>query len=271
MVKVGFHISSEGSLEEVVSKVRGVYSAVQLFPNSPQEYFPKALSLGEEESLKSLASETTVIVHHNYLTNPSAQDSRQNLYAKSLKATCLFAEKIGASFVVVHPGSHKEHSLESALERLIVVIAESLACTRKVCICLENMSGGGTQVGADFKNLKKVCDHFSFSNPDRVGICFDTAHAFAAGYDVSSPSVVSDIRSLYGSYIKVLHLNNPDLKVKLGKHLDRHSSLLFSGVLSQEAMSDLSLAFSDVPQIMEGSPDPFADLCSFTSIRASRS
>lgn len=113
------------------------------------------------------------------------------------------------------------------------------------------MREGGTALGGWLENIVRIINRLPEENRSRVGICLDTAHSFAAGYNFEDPTVIEEVRDKYGSFIDVLHFNTPDAEVKLGGHLDRHRCKFGDGALSERAMERIFTAFQGKVFILE--------------------
>jgi deoxyribonuclease-4 len=162
-----------------------------------------------------------------YLPNLSTPDISS--YEKSIKAMIREVErcaKIGIPYLVTHLGSHKGSGEENGIQRLTGALMEVAKATNDVTILLENTAGQKNSVGSDFTQLAEI--FFSLEPADRFGICIDTCHAFAAGYNLGSEKNAKNTFEKFDKeiglkYLKILHLN--DSKGELGSHLDRHDHI----------------------------------------------
>jgi deoxyribonuclease-4 len=155
----------------------------------------------------------------------------KRLYDNSIKAyieDIKEAANLGAEYLVTHMGSHKKDGEEAGLKRFAEALNVILDQTRKekVIILLENTSGSGSWLGYTFEHHKMVID--SVSDKNRIGVCFDTCHAYSAGYEISSEEglaeAIEEIDDLIGlTNLKLIHLN--DTKDKLRSHRDRHEHI----------------------------------------------
>ncbi len=191
--------------------------------------------------------ESKIVVHAPYIVNlANDEDPDKFAHAKSflieeMRRTAAF----GAKWMVLHPGAHKERSVEEATKTLLGALKEVVEQgDPSVTICLETMAGKGSEIGVGFEWFR---DFFAaFPYPERLGVCLDTCHVHDAGLDVSNPSkLLDDFDDIIGlSKLKVVHLN--DSKNPRGAHKDRHENLGF-GYIGFEALH----AFTVEPRLRE--------------------
>jgi deoxyribonuclease-4 len=138
------------------------------------------------------------------------------------------AEALGLSCVVIHPGSHMGTGIEVGLARVVAALDESLARTAgyRVKVALENTAGAGNTIGRTFGELATLIDRAA--RPERIGVCLDTCHLFAAGYDIRTSSgyrrAMAECEATIGRRrVIAFHLN--DAKAPLGSGLDRHENI----------------------------------------------
>jgi deoxyribonuclease-4 len=207
-------------------------TAMQIFTKNASQW--KAPPLGEEdvrlfreEGEKSGLS--PVFAHDAYLINMASPS--EELRRKSCRAfldEMERAEKLGLEGLVMHPGAHKESSPDEGITR----VAESINWVHErtpgsaVTICVENTAGQGTVLAGDFSHLEGI--FAGVKEKERLGICFDTCHAFAAGYELSTPEgydrTMSALEAAVGrNRIRIIHTN--DARGELGSRLDRHAHL----------------------------------------------
>ena len=216
-----------------------------------------------------------VVVHAPYLPNLGTSD--EAMYRKSLAALIADlarCEKLGADYLVIHPGAYSpDADLTTALDRIGAALNEALAAvaTRTV-VLIENMAGGGRRVGGAFSEIAEILKRVK--QEQRVAVCFDTCHAFAAGNDVSSPAGVAAMlaefdREIGADRIRVFHVN--DSKGALGCRLDLHEHL-GQGRIQEDGLRALlnHPAFRDRAFVLETpkEPAPEADLKNLARLRA---
>ena len=204
----------------------------------------------------SVRAITHPLSHSSYLINLASPDDA--LWEKSTKGMVielLRAEQLAIPYVVVHPGSHITSSEEEGIARVALALdmIHKLAPRAKSQVLLEITAGQGTNLGWKFSHLAAILAQTG--RPDRVGICFDTCHAFAAGHDLSTDggydAVMADVdRSVGLGRLRAVHLN--DSVLGLGSRRDRHANL-GEGVLGRTAFRRLvnDERLAEVPMVLE--------------------
>jgi deoxyribonuclease-4 len=225
---IGAHVSTAGGLSLAPSRAKHIgVSVIQLFVSSPRQWSPRIIT--ETEIIKFRSAVVTnrcqrVYVHASYLINlasfdPDIRKRSENLFRHEYTISDL----IGADGLILHAGSARSHR-NAAINQVIDAIGNNLNKKTKTKVIIENSAGQGGTIGNFFQELALLTHIFSF---EQVGICLDTAHAFAAGYDLKTAKGVSDlvkeIRATVGlKRINCLHVN--DTKVGLASHKDRHEN-----------------------------------------------
>lgn len=220
---------------------------LQIFVKSPQRWAAPAIDPdGARAFVEQFQASGLhpLVAHDSYLINLASPN--EELREKSIAAMVDEIDRcqmLGCHYLVTHCGAHCEKGgdetvVEAALARLVSSVEECLTRTPNatVVLCLENTAGQGTSLGASFEHLEYLLSRLP---EERVGMCFDTCHAFAAGHDVveSLDEVVAALDRAVGLHrLKVVHLN--DSKGALGKHLDRHEHI-GDGLIGLEAMRAL--------------------------------
>lgn len=170
---------------------------------------------------------TSVLPHGSYLVNLGSPDSElQKKSRDCFLEELLRCESLGVSKHNIHPGSNKGESTKDAIERIADAINWAHKATKSVIVVLENTAGAGNTLGRTFQELKEIIDRVD--NKSRVGVCLDTCHMFAAGYDIRLPSgyakVMDEFDKTIGfSNLQGVHIN--DSKAQLGSRKDRHEKL----------------------------------------------
>jgi deoxyribonuclease-4 len=257
---LGGHMSIAGGLEKSLLQGSSIgCSAIQLFTKSNRQWAAKKISSSEGELFKQTALDVNIhaiVVHASYLINlgsPHAITAE-----KSIQAVITELERchqLGIKYLVVHPGSHTGTTQEAGLENIIIRLNKIFEHTSELSchLLLENMAGQGSSICSTFEQLATVIN--AIDHKKRIGVCFDTCHAFAAGYDFQTSSSYSDLWKKFDQtigldYLKAFHLNNS--KTACGSHVDRHAEL-DQGHIQQEAfkllMNDKN--FFDIPKILE--------------------
>jgi deoxyribonuclease-4 len=205
---------------------------MQIFSRNPQRWRDDFLEPKDMEEFNKRREKfriSPLFIHIPYLINLASPNPR--LYEASIEAyieDILEAHVLKADYIVTHMGSHKETSEEAGIERLIGALNRILEKTKgaNVGILLENTAGSGSWLGYNFSHQKKIIS--GLNDKRRIGLCLDTAHAYLAGYDISTKeglaAMLYEIDELVSiSLIKLVHLN--DAKGKLGSHHDRHENI----------------------------------------------
>jgi deoxyribonuclease IV len=228
---IGAHVSPAGGLPKAIDRglERGC-RAIQIFNQSPRMWRP---SVYREEDVaafreKMAASEIdAVLIHAVYLLNCASEDAE--IRAKSLASlthSLRVGEAIGASGVVLHPGSAKTGDVGEAIARAGATIGEALADSEGCELHLENTAGTGGTLGRSFDELAELLQ-VAGGGP-RLGVCIDSCHLFASGYDIRTVKGMGAAlrearRKLGRGRIRSLHLN--DSQTALGSNRDRHANL----------------------------------------------
>ncbi|MDH7556115.1 MAG: deoxyribonuclease IV [Candidatus Methanosuratincola sp.] len=228
-IRAGVHVSIAGSIALSVDRAADAgCDTFQIFTRNPRGW---AFSDIPEEVRISFVSKvrasrlSPVVAHMPYLPN-LASPSRE-IYERSLRtleAEIDRCDRLEIPYLVTHLGSHMSSGEESGRKRIVEALD---AVLRKGCRCmilLENTAGQRNSLGNRFEDICAIID--KTSSPDKVGVCLDTCHAFAAGYDVrlNFSSVLDELDSAIGlEKLKVMHMN--DSVGDLGSHLDRHEHI----------------------------------------------
>jgi len=236
---------------------------MQIFARNPQQWSGKPLDDKDIEEFKARRKKfkiDPVFIHISYLINLASPELK--LYKGSIHAyieDIREAGRLGSDYIVTHMGSHKDTSEEEGIKRLIDALNEILDETKgsKVGILLENTSGSGSWLGYKFEHQKNIIE--GLKDKSRVGLCLDTAHAYLAGYDLSTKEglilMLDEIERLVGiKLIKLIHLN--DAYGKLASHYDRHDHI-GQGSISLEGMKRIinHPKLRKIPMILETPKD----------------
>ena len=232
-VQIGAHVSISGSIANAITNAsERECSAFQVFTSNPRGWHAKDLTDDDITNYKNNLSQSNIdrfatVAHMPYLPNLSSPE--MSVYEKSIHTMIREVErcdKIGIPYLVTHLGSHKGTGEDKGIQRLVGALTEVAKTNRDVTILLENTAGQKNSVGSDFTQLAEI--FFGLKPASRFGICIDTCHAFAAGYDLRNEKNVKDVFEKFDSeiglkHIKIIHLN--DSKGELGCHLDRHEHI----------------------------------------------
>lgn len=256
---LGAHMSIAQNFENALELGESIgCTAIQIFTKSNRQWAAKKISDAQAVAFHQALKTTTiktVITHATYLINIGSPDSTTS--KKSTDALIDELERcalLTIPFLVLHPGASLKSNQQECLERIAENINEALAKTpKKTMLLLETMAGQGSTIGNTFEQLALIREKIEIKS--RVGICFDTCHAFAAGYDFRTPGMYNkmwdDFDATIGlASLKAMHLN--DSKKELGSHVDRHDDI-GKGQLGLKPFELLinDERFFDIPKILE--------------------
>jgi len=256
----GAHMSVSGGLEQAVARIRKVHGqALQIFTRNQRQW--KAAPVTREEAARFKAAvkewgEWPVASHDSYLINlASPKEETAHKSRKALTDEIIRCDQLAIPYLVMHPGSHMGAGVEEGIARFTRELDRVLAETREagVTILLETTAGQGTNLGASFEELAAIIEQSRF--PRRLGVCFDTCHAFAAGYDLVSDA---GYRRTFTEFDRVIGLNRlaffhvNDAKAALGSRLDRHTHI-GDGTIGLTGFARLvnDPRFRDLPMVLE--------------------
>ena len=226
---IGAHVSPAGGLPNAITRgIERECDAIQIFSQSPRAWKPTNHSDESVAEFRSQRAESRigpVLIHAVYLLNCASDDSE--LRKKSLQGlvNCLeVGDRIGADAVVLHPGSAKDGDPQKAISRAGKVIAEALKQTESCQLHLEDTAGAGGTLGRSFRELSELID--AADGHERLGVCLDSCHLFASGYDVKTEAgvdaLVEECKSEIGlDRLRSLHIN--DSMTEFGSNRDRHA------------------------------------------------
>ena len=231
-LQLGFHVSIAGSLDLAVDRaMEAQCTSFQMFTRNPRGW--KFKSLADDQVTKFLAKRKkaqfeSIVVHMPYLPNlaSSSRVTRRRSRA-SLTAEVDRCGRLGVDFLVAHIGSHQGKGCAEGVRNVIDACNEALeASQNSTAIAIENMAGQKNCVGSTFEELAMILDGVRQS--DRIGVCLDTCHLYAAGFDISTRTGVGAtldrLERLVGlERLLVVHLN--DSKSPLGSRMDRHEHI----------------------------------------------
>ncbi len=264
MKRVGAHVSAAGGVENAPLNAKKIGAAAfALFTKNQRQWKAKPLEKKSVELFKKNCDECGfkpehILAHDSYLINlghpekAALEKSREAFLDEATRC-----ETLGLKTLNFHPGSHLGKIPE---DRCLEIVAESINLTNEktvsVTAVIENTAGQGTNVGCRFEHLARIIE--LVKDKSRVGVCFDTCHAFAAGYDISTKdgflATFEEFEKIIGfKYLKGIHLN--DAKRELGSRVDRHE-LIGKGALGLLPF-ELLMAddrFDEIPMILE-TPD----------------
>ena len=260
MMLLGAHMSIAGGLDKAIERGESIgCTAIQIFTKNSNQWRTPPLREGDIRTFKTRRTSWgngALFAHDSYLINLGSPD--EVLFQKSLNA---FQEEydrcdaLGLDFLVMHPGSHVGSGEEGCLSQIARAVKEVLKHSphAKTEILFETTAGQGSNVGYSFEHLRSLLE--ASGSPERLGICFDTCHVFAAGYDLRTPKAYEATmkefdRTVGVRRVKAFHLN--DSKKGLNCRVDRHEHI-GKGAIGVEAFKALmnDERFSGVPKVLE--------------------
>jgi len=261
---IGAHVSVSGGLENAPVRARELgATGFALFTKNQRQWMAKPLTDGEIAAFKTACQEAgyspaSILPHDSYLINLGHPEA--DGLAKSREAfidEMRRCEQLGLDRLNFHPGSHLQKiSEEESLDRITESINLALAQTHGVTAVIENTAGQGSNLGYRFEQLRYIIDRVE--DRSRVGVCIDTCHAFAAGYDLRTATACNEtfaqLDEIVGlQYLRGMHLN--DALKPVGSRIDRHAPL-GDGHIGWECFRYIAqdARFSGIPLILE-TPD----------------
>lgn len=231
---VGAHVSAAGGVENAVKNAVEIgANGFALFTKNQRQWFAKPLSEKNIKKFKEYMQEhgftaDAVLPHDSYLINlghPEKEKREKSLNAFIDEAKRV--EQLGLKYLNFHPGSHlKKISEEECLNLIIQSLNHAIKETESCIFVLETTAGQGSNLGYKFEHLAYIID--GVSDKERIGVCIDTAHIFAAGYDIRTKEAYEETMKKFDEiigfeYLKGMHIN--DSKAKFASRVDRHHSL----------------------------------------------
>ena len=259
MARFGIHLSISGGVARAAARARELgCDAFQIFSRNPRTLKAKPIDPDDATAFQVAVRELgihPVVIHVNYLINvASPKDDTYQLSVDALTDELIRADILGAELVVMHPGNHLGSGVEAGAGRIASAIDRAYESTgARARLCLENMAGAGTEIGTTFAELRMIMD-LAQRGPT-LGVCFDTCHAYGAGYDVSTArglrSAIDEADRAVGiDRIAVVHAN--DSKGQLGGRKDRHEHIGDGAIGLAGFRNILACAeLADLPFILE--------------------
>ena len=260
----GAHVSASGGVENAVRNAKEIgATAFALFTKNQRQWLAPELTIAQIDTFKQAMAEAgytaaQVLPHDSYLINLGHPDedglekSRESFFEEMHRC-----ELLGLDRLNFHPGSHlKRIDEEGSLKRIAESINIALGRSEGVTAVLENTAGQGSNLGFKFEHLAYIIDRVD--DKSRVGVCLDTCHSFAAGYDLRTreacDATFAEFERIVGfKYLRGMHLN--DAMRPLGSRIDRHSPL-GDGEIGWECFKYIAgdARFDNIPLILE-TPD----------------
>ena len=256
-MELGAHVSAAGGVDKAVGRAVDIGAeAIQTFAASPRAWAFKPIADDKAAAYREKAAEAGIkstFLHGSYLVNIGGKPDHVEKSVASLTNHMGAAAQIGAQGVIFHSGSHKGVGFDAVLDQAGDALKQVLDNTDdNVQLIIENCAGMGAQIGASFEELGRL---IRAVDSDRLKICLDTEHAFAAGYNIADPQGIEKAMAEFDAEIGldrlvVVHAN--DAKVEFASGVDRHENI-GEGYIGIEGFETIMAhpAFADVPFLLE--------------------
>lgn len=265
-MRIGCHISIAGGIEKSVIRAKKLgINTMQIFSKNSltwQERFYDSIEIINFQKALQKTDIHPVFIHASYLINFASPDEKIyfksiNAFLEEMKRAEMLLANLGQAYLIVHPGAHRNAGEEYGLQRITralkIILKQSSSLKLSTIILLENTSGSGSSLGYTFSQLRYIIEEIEY--PEKIGICLDTCHAFAAGYNLAEEKGIEDTlteldREINLDKVKVIHLN--DSKYNLISRKDRHMHI-GEGFIGLEGFRRLinHKSIRDLPFILE--------------------
>lgn len=242
---LGKHVSIAGGLDKAFKRAADIgCNSMQIFVKNPRGWKMREVEAEEASEFRAARNKyqiDPVVVHAAYLINlASPKDKLWGKSISALKSEYERCDRLGAEYLIFHPGSHTGSGLENGIQRIAEALNEILAEVKnETMILLENTAGAGTSIGENFSDLKSIIEAVDHS--ERLGVCIDTCHAFTAEYNLAVKEglakLINDFEKIIGlEHLKVIHLNDSIHDCCTNK--DQHAHI-GEGKIGSEAFKNL--------------------------------
>ena|ERR1051326_5869828 len=254
---LGVHCSVSGGLQNAFAEAERLdIDTFQIFTQNQRQWLNKKIDAPLLQLFTKAWDHKKVKIifsHCSYLLNLASIN--EDIRKKSINALVGEIKRcdiLGLSYCVLHPGSYKDHTPEGAIKNIITGLEHVLELTdfSKVKILLENTAGQGSSIGFKFEHLKEIIEGI---RSKRIGVCFDTCHAFSAGYDLRNDAAFAKTFNEFDKIVglqnlNAIHLN--DTKTDIGSRVDRHDNI-GQGKLGLECFRLILKEFTHLPKVLE--------------------
>ncbi|NPV52857.1 MAG: deoxyribonuclease IV [Firmicutes bacterium] len=273
-MKFGVHVAIAGGFAGAIDRAQKLHcDTIQMFSRSPRSLRARPLNEDEAGDFRNrarLSGISPIVVHIPYLINLASP--KEQTYAVSIAALredIIRACELGADYLIIHPGSHVGSGIEAGTERIaraINTVFKDRECRDRsqesgLKFLLETVSGAGTEIGYTFEQLEGIIEQLEGAGD--IGVCFDTCHVFAAGYDIRTPGgldgALEDFDRVLGlGRLRLVHAN--DSVGELGSRKDRHAHI-GEGMIGEEGFRVIlgDERLREVPFILETPNDDPGD------------
>ncbi len=281
IIRIGVHVSIAGSIDKAVDRaVEKGCDTFQIFSRNPRGWRYKELMDTEiREFIKKveLSGMSPAVAHMPYLPNLAAPDDKvYNRSIASLIEELKRCNSLQIPYLVTHLGSHRGYGKAKGYERVVNAINTAFnEVDNGVMLLLENTAGTKNSMGSTFEDIQHIIERIE--HRDRIGICFDTCHAFAAGYELrtekSLKAVIQHFNAVIGlEHLRLIHLN--DSKGGLNSRLDRHEHIGlgyigedgFRVILSEEHIKKLPMILETPVDARRGDIENIAKVRELASV-----
>ena len=256
MLTIGTHMSIAGGIAQSAKNVVLMEAnTMQIFSRNPRGSGYKTYSQQEIELFQKIRMENRfgpLLAHAPYTMNlASAKPEVYEFACMVIREDIARMDALGIEAIVFHPGSHTGIGTEKGIQNIIAGLNQAITGEEAIMVLLETMSGKGTEIGACFEELKAIRD--GVKHPERIGICLDTCHIFAAGYDIvhDLDGVLSEFDRVLGlELLRAIHFN--DSMMPFASRKDRHATI-GDGEIGLEALLRVMRhpALKDLPFYLE--------------------
>ena len=229
MLHIGCHLSpSDGLLKMAKTASSLGADTFQFFSRNPRGSKAKPLDETDAAAMRAYLNENSfapVLVHAPYTLNPCAEEPETAKFAElCMRDDLVRCTAMKTPFYNFHPGTHVGQGETVGIEKTTALLNRILDDSTDTTVLIETMAGQGSEIGGTFEQVKAIIDGVELSN--RIGVCLDTCHVFAAGYDIvhDLDSVLTQFDRVIGlDRLRFIHLN--DSKFECGQHKDRHAAI----------------------------------------------
>lgn len=239
MLTIGAHMSIAGGIAQAAENVvKMEANTMQIFSRNPRGSGYRIYDQKEIEKFQEIRKGNhfgPLLAHAPYTLNLASNTEKTYEFAcMVIREDVARMDALGIENFVFHPGSHTGIGAKAGIRNIIEGLDQALTGQENIMVLLETMSGKGTEIGVSFEELKEIRD--GVKHPEKIGICLDTCHVFAAGYDIvgNLDGVLDEFDRILGiSLLRAIHLN--DSMMPFGSHKDRHA-VVGGGEIGEEAL-----------------------------------
>jgi endonuclease IV len=256
LIQFGYHITGGLNLGTSLSTaVNAGFTSAQIFLGPPQRFQKANISLGERELFRRVKKQSgiKVFVHAPYVLHAFARPENVVKNNRTIADFLLECALLDIDGFVLHMGGTKWYAIDGCLD-VILELIDHIGMVGDgwmgTPILLENCASGNAMSG-DLDQICQLIDKiYAYRSWAHVGLCLDTLHAWAWGYDMTNQDVLTKLCASVKDHLRLIHLNNGPEKVSCGSHYDRHASIL-TGIIPQHVFSTIVAMLPDVPLIVE--------------------